>query len=112
MPTVDSPAVLVPVLLAAFSLVGVVMRWLVQRETTIDAKTHERISKLEAEIEVLRAGQSEERRQKHDERNRAAGLSMTARLLMAAARKCTCGEMAHIVDLVDRTRVMDGEHGR
>ena len=34
---------------------GVVMRWLVQRETTIDAKTDVRISKLEAEVELLRA---------------------------------------------------------
>jgi hypothetical protein len=112
MPAVDSPAVLAPVLLAAFSLVGVVMRWLVQRETTIDAKTDVRISKLEAEVELLRAEQSEQRRLKHDALNRAAGLSMTARLLLAGARRCSCGELEQVVDLVDRTGVMRGEHDR
>lgn len=111
MPAADSAAVIIPALLAALSLLGLVLKWLIQRETTTDALTLERISRLEAEVELLRADQSEQRRLKHDALNRAAGLAMTARLLLVSARRCTCGELTHVVELIDRTGVMEGEHG-
>lgn len=111
MPAADSAAVVIPALLAALSLLGLVLKWLIQRESTTDALTLERISKLEAEVELLRADQSEQRRLKHDALNRAAGLSMATRMLLDSARHCTCGQLAHVVELVDRTGVIEEEYG-
>jgi hypothetical protein len=112
MPPADSAAVVIPALLTALSLLGLVLKWLIQREATTDTQTLERISKLESEVELLRADQSEQRRLKHEALNRAAGLSLAARMLLTSARHCTCGALTHVVELVDRTGVMEGEHGR
>jgi hypothetical protein len=101
------PAVTVPVLLAALSLVGLVLKWLIQRETDTDSRMVERIAALELEVIGLRERQSEERRLKHDALNRAGGLAMAVRLLLGSARRCSCGELRDVVDLIDRTGVME-----
>lgn len=106
-------AVSVPVLLGFLSLLGFVLKWLIQRETSTAEINNTRISKLEADIALVSERQSEERRLKHKALNQSAALAMTARFLLASARRCTCGEMTSVVELVDRTAVMEGiEHGR
>lgn len=110
----DVPAaVSVPVLLGFLSLLGFVIKWLIERETTNAEINDKRISKLETDFASMSERQSEERRLKHKALNEAAALAMAARFLLASARRCTCGEMTSVVEMIDRTGVMEEiEHGR
>ena len=91
-----------PAELGALALVGLVLHWALQRFSGTDQATLDRINKLETQLEDLRTEWSKERHLKHDALNRAASMSMTVRLLVAAARQCTCGNMHAILELVDR----------
>ncbi len=96
-----------PAELGALALLALFMHWALQRFSSTDTVTLKRIDKLEADLAKVRDDWSQERHRKHDALNQAASTSMTVRLLAAAARKCTCGQMDSIMELVDRVG-MDG----
>jgi hypothetical protein len=83
-----------PVELSALAMVGLILRWMMQRDATNDSAILVRLERLEA-------SEAEQRHLKHALLNRLAGLKGTLLVILHAARHCTCDALTPVLPLLE-----------
>jgi signal transduction histidine kinase len=84
-----------PVELSAMAMVGLVLRWLIRRDSRKDRDMEERVQLLEQKAD-------EQRHLKHEFRNRVTVVRGSLELARQAAEHCTCGAMDTVKPLLDQ----------
>lgn len=83
-----------PVELTALAMVGVILRFLLQRDDSAAKERDRRLDALEAE-------RDEQRHLKHVVINQLAGITGSLALIKTAAERCTCGAVTPVMPLID-----------
>lgn len=88
--------------LPALGMVGLVLHFLLRRETVSHHEHARRLTRIESQLEAERDARDEQRRLKHALQNEITATRATISILLPQARRCTCGTMEPLIPILDR----------